>query len=291
MPDQAPDWYDLTAMHGVRGFVTDADGDVLPSPPPRWLPRPAGIVAPGPEQARHWAKNLLVPAPHGGFRHLRGARDLHGGDGDLEEVFFCGVWAREEVELLHEVALRCSMLKVRVTHVNDAWGEPILPRAAWWRWPAESTGKRTSWHLPADWHPSKETLCGLVMPYAWSADGWLAENYLPPMGLPVGQAWAVVRYGPPRGACGICAHEARKLDSGDLRSNNDALRRAAGAVERLPGDTRWTRPGGWQGRPPRIRWQPSLRRAGDLLAECRSVTEKRAGMEAAVNDLIDRASE
>jgi hypothetical protein len=123
-------------------------------------------------------------------------RDLHGLTHDeVSEVIVGGRWAHCDVDLLLEVHRLFEATPVQVTYATDPWGKPLLAKLLWARWPAPSSGRMTTWHLPSDSAPGR-TACGVES--SQRLDWQLS-----------------VRYGAPPGACGICTHESRKRPVGD----------------------------------------------------------------------------
>lgn len=112
------------------------------------------------------------------------------------EVFFVGTWGVCDVDQLARLWADIEYLRLPATFVCDWYGEVIEVRAPWFRWRALGSGRTTAWHLVPEYVNAMDevrTACGFVVPTSVS----VVEG--------------LVRYGSPPAACGICAHESRKL--------------------------------------------------------------------------------
>lgn len=212
-------------------------------------PAPKVLVLSGSkEQAKYWAVAMRLDP----FDTLIGTQLPDGVR--PKEVFVVGQWAGVSVPVLCDLYSRCdsrvNRAAVPITYVSDPWGEVIAPELPWWRWKTDK-GRWTTWHIAAGLTrvdlddfgvPLKHALASQHSPVRKAAcgvesTGWAIMSYVQ------GRTEALVgekpdlevvcRYGPPPGACGVCAHESWKRPPGDTNELLHRLKQAARAMEKL----------------------------------------------------------
>lgn len=130
-----------------------------------------------------------------------------------KEAFFVGTWERLPVLDVARLVADLEYMTIPTTYVCDPAGQVIERHAEWCRWITKSRRKLSSWHIfREDRDPTEAvyaTLCGLQETVAFLCQTPRFET--------------LRRYGAPRGACGICAHELGKFAPADARGNLDRM--------------------------------------------------------------------
>jgi hypothetical protein len=179
----------VTKMHIQTGLPTEA-----------LRLDPVMLVAGSHEQAHFWAREMRLELRPQRRHHdppavaFTPSRPPYPDHHRCREAFFVGTWGSIGVDAARRLWADLCYACIPAYYVCGHDGEIIGRRLEWCRWSLDARRRPTSWHVFEDTGPAGtyKTLCGVSASVndLCNAPSFEADH----------------RWGPPPGACGICAH-------------------------------------------------------------------------------------